>query len=70
MLSRVGEHQHQLAHQCSSNRIGIWEWGIYDLMGGGGIYGLMGWAFMTQWVGHLSLNGQGAYHLMGRAFMV
>ena len=28
---RVGEHQHQLAHQCSPNIIGIWERDIYDL---------------------------------------
>ena len=28
------EHQHQLAHQCSPNIIGIWEWGICRLMGG------------------------------------
>ena len=37
-LCRVEEHQHQLAHQCSPNIIGIWEWGICGLMGG---------AFMT-----------------------
>ena len=34
MLCRVEEHQHQLAHQCSPNIIGIWEWGICGLMGG------------------------------------
>ena len=28
------ELQHQLAHQCSPNIIGIWEWGICGLMGG------------------------------------
>ena len=33
-LCRVEEHQHQLAHQCSPNIIGIWEWGICGLMGG------------------------------------
>ena len=33
-LCRVEEHQHQLAHQCSLNIIGIWEWGICGLMGG------------------------------------
>ena len=27
-LCRLEEHQHQLAHQCSPNIIGIWEWGI------------------------------------------
>ena len=32
-LCRVGEHQHQLAHQCSPNIYGIWEWGICGLMG-------------------------------------
>ena len=32
-LCRV-ELQHQLAHQCSPNIIGIWEWGICGLMGG------------------------------------
>ena len=37
-LCWVEEHQHQLAHQCSPNIIGIWEWGIC---------GLMGWAFIT-----------------------
>ena len=42
------------------NIIGVWEWGIYGLMGG---------AFMTKWTGHLSLNGKGIYHLMGRAFI-
>ena len=42
-LCRVEEHQHQLAHQCSPNIIGTWEWGIYHLMGG---------AFMAYWVGH------------------
>ena len=42
-LCRVEEHQHQLAHQCSPNIIGIWEWGIYHLIGG---------AFMAYWVGH------------------
>ena len=31
-LCRVEEHQHQLAHQCSPNIIGIWEWGICGLM--------------------------------------
>ena len=35
---RVEEHQHQLAHQCSPNIIGVWKWGICGLMGG---------AFMT-----------------------
>ena len=39
---------HQLAHQCSPNIIGIWEWSICGLMGG---------AFMAYWVGHLWLNG-------------
>ena len=34
LLCRVEEHQHQLAHQCSPNIIGIWEWGICGLMGG------------------------------------
>ena len=34
VVCRVGEHQHQLAHQCSPNIIRIWEWGIYGLMGG------------------------------------
>ena len=43
-LCQVEEHQHQLAHQCSPNIIGIWEWGISGLMGG---------AFMAYWVGHL-----------------
>ena len=33
-LCRVEELQHQLAHQCSPNIIGIWEWGICGLMGG------------------------------------
>ena len=33
-LCRVEELQHQLAHQCSANIIGIWEWGICGLMGG------------------------------------
>ena len=33
-LSSRGEHQHQLAHQCSPNIIGILEWGICGLMGG------------------------------------
>ena len=32
---------HQLAHQCSPNIIGIWEWSICGLMGG---------AFMAYWV--------------------
>ena len=48
------ELQHQLAHQCSPNIIGIWEWGICGLMGGAfitfngwSIYGLLGWTFMT-----------------------
>ena len=41
---------------------------IYDLMKGC-LYHLMGGAFMTKWVGHLSLNGQGIYHLMGGAFV-
>ena len=31
---RVEELQHQLAHQCSPNIIGILEWGICGLMGG------------------------------------
>ena len=53
------ELQHQLAHQCSPNIIGIWEWGICGLMGGA-FYHLMGGAFM--------LNGWGICHLMGRAF--
>ena len=34
LLCRVEELQHQLAHQCSPNIIGIWEWGICGLMGG------------------------------------
>ena len=42
----VGEHQHQLAHQLSTNIIGIWEWlngyGIYCLNNGWSIYGLLG----------------------------
>ena len=40
-------------------------------MGMGHLYGLMGEgrAFMTSWVGHLSLDGQGAYHLMGRVLI-
>jgi len=33
-LCQVEEHQHQLAHQCSPNIIGIWKWGICGLMGG------------------------------------
>ena len=33
-LCRVEELQHQLAHQCSPNIIGILEWGICGLMGG------------------------------------
>ena len=33
-LCRVEELQHQLAHQCSPNIIGIWEWDICGLMGG------------------------------------
>ena len=33
-LCRVEELQQQLAHQCSPNIIGIWEWGICGLMGG------------------------------------
>ena len=33
-VCRMEEHQHQLAHQCSPNIIGIWEWGICGLMGG------------------------------------
>ena len=33
-LCQVEEHQHQLAHQCSSNIIGIWEWSICGLIGG------------------------------------
>ena len=32
-LCQVEELQHQLAHQCSPNIIGIWEWGICGLMG-------------------------------------
>ena len=44
------EHQHQLAHQCSPNIIGIWEWGICGLMGRAFI---TGGAFMAYWVGHL-----------------
>ena len=67
-LCRVEEHQHQLAHQCSPNIIGIWEWGICGLMGG---------AFITQWVEHLCLTGLDIYdlmeghlyHLMGGAFV-
>ena len=47
---RVEELQHQLAHQCSPNIIGIWEWGICGLMGGAfvcgqGIYHLMGGSY-------------------------
>ena len=54
------EHQHQLAHQCSPNIIGMWKWGICSLMvghlspNGLDIYDLM--------EGHL-------YHLMCGAFM-
>ena len=51
------DNQHQLAHQCSPNIIGIWEWGICDLMGGAFMVYWVGGAFMTYWVGHLSLNG-------------
>ena len=54
LLCQVEEHQHQLAHQCLPNIIGIWEWGICGLMGGAfitfngwSIYGLLGWTFMT-----------------------
>ena len=53
-LCHVEEYQHQLAHQCSPNIIGIWEWGICGLMGGAfitfngwSIYGLLGWTFIT-----------------------
>ena len=56
MLCRVEELQHQLAHQCSPNIIGIWEWGICGLMGG---------AFMAYWVGHLWLNGRAFISLNG-----
>ena len=56
-LCRVGEHQHQLAHQCLPLKKKLhthtkcevkhnWDMGM-------GLYGLMGVAFMTQWVGHL-----------------
>ena len=34
VVCRVGEHQHQLAHRCPPNIIGIWELGIYGLTGG------------------------------------
>ena len=43
VVCRVGDHQHQLAHQCSPNirnwdmgmgHLWLNEWGIYDLMGG------------------------------------
>ena len=62
------EHQHQLAHQCSPNIIGIWEWGICRL-NGWGIYHLMCGAFMAYWVGlnggsFISPNGWGICHLM------
>ena len=57
-LCWVGEHQHQLAHQCSPNIIGIYGWlGIYDLMdkalslNGWGIYGLMGGVLWLKWLG-------------------
>ena len=46
LLCRVEEHQHQLAHQCSPNIIGIWEWG-YLWLNGWGICHLMGRAFIT-----------------------
>ena len=32
-LCRVEEHQHQLAHLCLPNIVGIWKWGICGLMG-------------------------------------
>ena len=41
---------------------------IYYLMEGH-LCHLMGGAFITYRVGHLSLNGQGIYHLMGGALM-
>ena len=59
----VGEHQHQLAHQCSScekfahtwsvklNIMGIWEWGIYGLINW--------WDIHDFWVGHLWLKWVG-----------
>jgi len=37
--------------------MGIWEWGIYGLMGGGYLW--------LKWVGHLWLNGWGIYGLNG-----
>jgi len=35
VVCRVGENQHQLAHQYSPNITGILEWSIYGLMRGG-----------------------------------
>ena len=68
-LCQVEEHRHQLAHQCSPNIIGIWEWGICGLMGGAfitfngwSIYGLLGWTFMSKYYEYTvaKQNGGGA----------
>ena len=63
------EHQHQLAHQCSPNIIGICEWDICGLMGGAfitfngwSIYCFTGLDIYDLMEGHL-------YHLMGGAFV-